>query len=56
MSVFVSQDLRDVRQLLKAKFGSEFNESLASAEGIAPELQQDPQNVTASVLVCNRDF
>lgn len=56
VSVFVSQDLRLARRVLGASVGSEFRESRASAEGLVPELQQDPQDVTASVLVCSREF
>ena len=56
VSIFVHQELRLARQILRAKVGFEFRESAASAEGIAPELKQDPQDVIASVLVCNREF
>lgn len=56
VSIFVRQDLRLARKILRAEVGSEFRESPASMEGMAPELKQDPQDGSASVLICNREF
>lgn len=53
-ALYLAADLEMARSTLMAKLGKDFRESPASQLGAAPELVQDPEDASASVLICTK--
>lgn len=53
-ALYFAADLEVARPTLMAKLGKDFRESPTSQLGAAPELVQDPDDASASVLICTK--
>jgi len=52
--MYFSVPLNEARRTLEAELGSSFPPSKDSRQGIVPELIQDPNDASRSVLICTK--
>ena len=53
-AMYFSVPLNEARRTLEAELGSSFPPSKGSRQGIVPELIQDPNDASRSVLICTK--
>ncbi|WP_156170304.1 hypothetical protein [Luteimonas sp. FCS-9] len=53
-ALYFSDDLEHSRSTLLARLGTDFRASPRSRAGAAPELVQDPDDASASILICTK--